>query len=360
MLGLRQTMNFMHWGQAMTGKNIAARVKRAAVSFLALIAVSGPQAARADGATGILVFDTYVGDGVAHGFEGSAAVNATKSALLRFSLSALPRNVTAADIEFAQLVLFPSAVTTAGVIDIYAVAPDAVWNETSKTLPPLLTANVAPNINFALIYARRNINLNVTSVVKGWFSAPFPGTWPYGFNSLAIVAHPGAAPDFVFDTKENVTTAHPAQLLITLKKNAGPPGPQGVKGDPGQPGAPGATGLPGPKGDPGPQGPQGLQGPPGPATPDARFGVGTNTFAAGHGRDCYLGEIMLTAGVVVNGVPANGQILSISQNTALFSLMGTTYGGNGFTTFALPDLRGVAPNGLTYSICTQGIFPARD
>jgi len=36
----------------------------------------------------------------------------------------------------------------------------------------------------------------------------------------------------------------------------------------------------------------------------------------------------------------DGQILSIAQNTALFSLLGTTYGGNGSTTFALPDLRG--------------------
>ena len=36
----------------------------------------------------------------------------------------------------------------------------------------------------------------------------------------------------------------------------------------------------------------------------------------------------------------NGQLLPISQNTALFSLLGTTYGGNGTTTFALPDLRG--------------------
>jgi microcystin-dependent protein len=40
----------------------------------------------------------------------------------------------------------------------------------------------------------------------------------------------------------------------------------------------------------------------------------------------------------------NGQILSIAQNTALFSLLGTTYGGNGQTTFALPDLRGRFPN----------------
>lgn len=39
----------------------------------------------------------------------------------------------------------------------------------------------------------------------------------------------------------------------------------------------------------------------------------------------------------------DGQVLPIAQNTALFSLLGTTYGGNGQTTFALPDLRGRVP-----------------
>lgn len=39
----------------------------------------------------------------------------------------------------------------------------------------------------------------------------------------------------------------------------------------------------------------------------------------------------------------DGQLLPISQNTALFSLLGTTYGGNGQSTFALPDLQGRAP-----------------
>ena len=39
----------------------------------------------------------------------------------------------------------------------------------------------------------------------------------------------------------------------------------------------------------------------------------------------------------------NGQLLPINQNQALFSLFGTTYGGNGQTTFALPDLRGRVP-----------------
>lgn len=41
-----------------------------------------------------------------------------------------------------------------------------------------------------------------------------------------------------------------------------------------------------------------------------------------------------------------GQILSIAQNTALFSILGTTYGGNGQTTFALPDFRGRVPIGI--------------
>jgi microcystin-dependent protein len=40
----------------------------------------------------------------------------------------------------------------------------------------------------------------------------------------------------------------------------------------------------------------------------------------------------------------NGQLLPINQNQALFSLLGTTYGGNGQTTFALPNLQGRAPN----------------
>jgi microcystin-dependent protein len=58
-----------------------------------------------------------------------------------------------------------------------------------------------------------------------------------------------------------------------------------------------------------------------------------------------LGEIRMFGG---NFAPrgwafCNGQILPIAQNTALFSLLGTTYGGNGQTTFALPDLRGRVP-----------------
>jgi len=64
--------------------------------------------------------------------------------------------------------------------------------------------------------------------------------------------------------------------------------------------------------------------------------------------DEYLGIIKIFAG---NFAPrgwmmCNGQILSIAQNTALFSLLGTTYGGNGQTTFALPNLQSRVPVGM--------------
>jgi len=59
----------------------------------------------------------------------------------------------------------------------------------------------------------------------------------------------------------------------------------------------------------------------------------------------FVAEIRIFAG---NFAPrgwafCNGQLLPISQNTALFSLIGTTYGGDGRTTTALPDLQGRAP-----------------
>lgn len=64
--------------------------------------------------------------------------------------------------------------------------------------------------------------------------------------------------------------------------------------------------------------------------------------------DQFVGEIRI---VGFNFAPTgwaqcNGQVLPISQNTALFSLLGTFYGGNGTTVFALPNLQGSAPMGM--------------
>jgi microcystin-dependent protein len=61
----------------------------------------------------------------------------------------------------------------------------------------------------------------------------------------------------------------------------------------------------------------------------------------------YLGEIRLFAGNFAPRYNAlcNGQTMSIAQNSALFSLLGTYYGGDGTTTFCLPNLQGRLPVG---------------
>jgi len=99
----------------------------------------------------------------------------------------------------------------------------------------------------------------------------------------------------------------------------------------------------------------------------AALGTDTGTaFSTNGGALCTIGQVTLTAshsssvsvGVVANGIPANGQLLQIQNFPALYALIGTTYGGNGTTTFALPDLRSITPNHMTYSICTAGVFPS--
>ena len=79
----------------------------------------------------------------------------------------------------------------------------------------------------------------------------------------------------------------------------------------------------------------------------------------------YLGQVLALPYnfAPVGCAPCNGQLLQISQNTALFSLLGTTYGGDGITTFALPNLSGIPGGGgatVSYYIATQGIYPSRD
>ena len=72
---------------------------------------------------------------------------------------------------------------------------------------------------------------------------------------------------------------------------------------------------------------------------------GAPTAAAA--QDCMIGEMRLFAGNFAprNWAKAQGQLLSISHHSALFSILGTTYGGDGRSTFALPDLRSRVPIG---------------
>ena len=125
----------------------------------------------------------------------------------------------------------------------------------------------------------------------------------------------------------------------------------------------GEKGDTGDQGIQGPMGPMGPQGPSGVPAPDSRFGQNRPNIS-GYSRsayECTMGQIWLTGNAMHGtGTPLEGQFLSIAQNNALYALIGTRFGGDGVSTFRLPDLRDAAPNGLAYVMCTQGYFPSMD
>ena len=196
----------------------------------------------------------------------------------------------------------------------------------------------------------------------------------------------------------------------------GDTGPQGSPGPQGDPGLMGLPGIPGPPGDTGPEGspgPQGEKGDTGGVIVYAGTGpiVVTNDEVAGTGTlgfdinampevpitkmqnfDLHQPSIVVRCIVALQGFfpsrslssdPAigsiawvgfnfnprgwancDGQLLAISSNSALFSLFGTMYGGDGRTTFGLPDMRGRVPvhpgNGPGLVPRTQGQKYGRD
>ena len=74
----------------------------------------------------------------------------------------------------------------------------------------------------------------------------------------------------------------------------------------------------------------------------------------------FVGQILLFPYnfAPVNWAYCDGQLLAISQYEMLFTLIGTTYGGDGTSTFALPNLKGTEPTpSVHYCISLQGIYP---
>lgn len=132
----------------------------------------------------------------------------------------------------------------------------------------------------------------------------------------------------------------------------------------------GSIGPAGAIGPAGPEGPAGPQGSPAPANLTALSGALSNSdgvsltgAAAFISAACDYMDIG-DAYLFVNGygqgaLPADGRLLTISSNTALFSVIGIDFGGDGINNFALLDFRPFAPKGLQYSICVSGIFPVR-
>jgi microcystin-dependent protein len=76
--------------------------------------------------------------------------------------------------------------------------------------------------------------------------------------------------------------------------------------------------------------------------------------------DAILGSLLLVPfnWAPQGWLPCNGMTMQVNQNAALFSLLGTQFGGDGHSTFALPKLEAPAAN-LHWIICTQGMYPSR-
>lgn len=316
-------------------------------AIFALAAGLAAQSARAQQA--LLTADTQISSaspGTNYGATTSLAVTSTSSVLLRFDVAdILPVGVTSAQVARARLIVFVNTAGTGGTINVYQV--DSTWGESSVTFStaPTVGASAYPSGNSAA--ANTFVEINVTKVVGNWISNPASN---FGFE-----LRPSGATSIQIDSKENTLTGHFAVLQIDLTGPAGPAGPAGPMG------LEGASGPKGPTGAPGPAGPQGLQGPPGPPGTTGIFGTNNLSFSLGSasGETCNLGSIMLSAsGIYPNSyIPADGRLLPINSNMALYTLLGTNYGGDGQSTFALPNLLSAAPNNTQYLICAYGLFP---
>lgn len=222
------------------------------------------------------------------------------------------------------------------------------------------------------------------SVVSGTFSTIM---WSSGIYFIKTETDPNGGTNYtITGTSQLLSVPYALFAKESGSSIPGPEGPQGPEGPMGPEGPIGETGPQGPQGIQGIQGPEGPQGPAGTGVPAGvstgnviMYDVSGNNWVARNlttglsggsqpfsivqpyltinycialegiypsqnGAEPFVAEIMLFGG---NFAPrgyafCSGQILSIAQNTALFSLLGTTYGGNGQTTFALPDLRGRA------------------
>ena len=314
----RSAASYRRWMQL---RHLAPVAAVAALVSIAAVAASGGSSAAADpvpeGASFVVVtpyrlFDTRTGEGMPGGTAGKLAAGSTTTVA-----------VTGDEV---------AAGAVAVVMNVtYVEAEGAGWVR--------VTATGAGDTGTA--------NLNKT------FSGPEPNEVVTGLSATGEidVTNVTSATHLIGDVLGYYVPAAGTAGAKGDTGDAGPAGPAGAKGD---------TGDAGPAGPPGAKGDTGDAGPVGPAGPGAdQFGTNRNSFAAGRSTECTLGEVTLFAGTVGNGIPAQGQLLPINTNQALFSLMGTNFGGDGRTTFALPDLRPAAPNGTTYYICDVGIFPSR-
>lgn len=246
---------------------------------------------------------TNFGGNVGLKLDGST----TKNVYIRFDLSGLPAGTVGSQVSKAEIVLFPSTVNTAGNFDLFRVTSS--WSENTITFnnPPshAATADVS---GVSVTIVNDYVAVDITPLVQNWVNGVLPN------NGVALFPSSGSAISVFFDSKESITTSHPAQLLVFLQ-NQGPIGPTGPQGPQGATGPTGPAGPQGPQGNPGATGPQGPQGPVGPTGPQGPQGLPYNPAQVALLRWYPINQTTnFTVGNATDGMAFDGAAMWVVSN----------------------------------------------
>ncbi len=267
----------------------------------------------------VLVGDSQINSAAVntvYGANPTLNVSPTNSVLLQFNLADyLPAGVTASQVLIAKLVVFPDAIGTGGLVNVYRVLDP--WTEGAVTYAtrPAIVGNTTCTLSIGMPYTFHDCN--VTSLVQNWITNPA--------NNFGIELTANGTTNITIDSKENVNTSHPAVLVVDL---SGPAGPQG------------ATGPVGPQGPAGPQGPQGPAGPAGTGSGGAGFAL---PYAASVVANSLQALEIINSGVssataTADGIAGSGGAASAANTAGGTGITG--YGGNANNNTALPTFGG--------------------
>jgi TGF-beta propeptide len=158
--------------------------------------------------------DAYTNTAASTTNYGSGALlyvnGATEAAYIQFNLASIPSN---ASISQATLKLYVNGVTTAGSFNVDYASGSWLENKIDASNAPAPGTAIASSINVTAADKNQYILVNITSAVEAWLSGSETN------NGIVLVAN--SSFDATFDSKENATTSHPAELDIAYASGKG-------------------------------------------------------------------------------------------------------------------------------------------
>lgn len=286
-----------------------------------------------------LVGDSYVPSG-STGIYGSApTVNVVggtnpQQGLLQFDLTALPSGTTSSNVSRATLVLFVNRVVASGTVN-FATA-NGSWSESSVTVTNAPSAGTTVASGVTVATSRSFIYVDATTAVRGWVTTP-------STNNGFLLSPNDSTVNVLFDSKENLETSHPAQLIITLSS-------AGATGATGPTGASGATGATGPSGS---NGATGATGPTGPGVTAATF-PNNGSYGGVTNANGAMATFTANGGISINNLVTFVQP-SAGYPAAQVQLSPSVTGSSGSTDPVIGVATATASNGQAVTIQMSGV-----